>query len=400
VALTFNNFWGAESGDLTETQASSNASVSSVEKRTGGYAYTFSNANGWVLFKAFKGNIADAGNAYFIEFSAFIPDVTPAASSVMMQVFDSAASASQCALVLNTSGQLVLFDSTGAPTTLAASPGLVINTWTKFMFYFENLASGDCEIFVDGISKGSLTGKNLKNGATIIDIIGVYACGSASGCYQDDIACYSGAADSGDLPEPGECHAYWSTLNNATGDVGGALASGTWDLIQHTPFETSVQAQYDTTGAGSVDTDDSGGSEGTGGPNTDTNITGTIAAIKGLWRFERGTGGASAHYGLLGNNVDGTTRSIDFNPLQTPVNHEMVSVAASIVPTSSEYCRIGIETTGAQNFECYGMLATIWHIPSAGSTTFESWNAVLEADIISINEVLIANISDINDLPI
>jgi len=71
MALTFNNFWGAEGGDLNEAHATSNASASSVQKRTGGFSFTFSSSSaGWILFKAFKGNIADAGNGYIVEFAS------------------------------------------------------------------------------------------------------------------------------------------------------------------------------------------------------------------------------------------------------------------------------------------------------------------------------------------
>jgi len=37
--------------------------------------------------------------------------------------------------------------------------------------------------------------------------------------------------------------------------------------------------------------------------------------------------------------------------------------AGLLIPKPNEYCRIGMETVGAQDWEGYGMLATILHVP-------------------------------------
>ncbi len=102
-----------------------------------------------------------------------------------------------------------------------------------------------------------------------------------------------------------------------------------------------------------------------GGPNGAVEITGTIQGYKGSWYMQRSGGGGSAHYGLLGNNVDGAIRSIDFNPPATYGFYSMRSGLSTVVPLSTEYCRIGFETTGNQDFECAGMLAQILHSPAS-----------------------------------
>jgi hypothetical protein len=106
-----------------------------------------------------------------------------------------------------------------------------------------------------------------------------------------------------------------------------------------------------------------------GGPLNDSRISGTIVGAKGIWRMSRTGGGGTAHYGLMGNSADGTTRSADFDPTTSYANYSFVSTAASVVPTASEYGKIGFEMDNAQDFQCADMLFQILHVPAAGPAT-------------------------------
>ena len=61
MALTLNNFWGAETGGLEESvSASASSSASSTEKRSGAYSYLPDNI---ITLDPFE-SVADAGGPY------------------------------------------------------------------------------------------------------------------------------------------------------------------------------------------------------------------------------------------------------------------------------------------------------------------------------------------------
>jgi hypothetical protein len=372
MARTPTNFWAANQKSLNDANAaSSNASADATIKHSGTHSYKLASVLGsleYVEFSVFAG-ASDPGNDYCISFWWRTTDVTPSTEVSIVNVKNSTR-VNHVALTINTDGSLRVFEVGGGATTIAATPGLSDNTWHHIQFYFQHSDPGDCEVFVDGVSKGSLTGKDFTYLAAAISFIAFENATSGVDTYIDDIRFDGGLTDSSDIPPDSRIAPYWSTKNSATPDDGGNdLDVGTWDLIQVVPFAGTVQAEYTASAAaGAVTTDDAGGSAGTGGPNTDADVENDPVAIKGFVRMSRGGGSGTAHYILLGNNVDGTTRSSDLNPTTALANYEFVSTSASVVPTTSEYCRIGIEVSGNQDFDCAGMIAEVLHeLPAAAS---------------------------------
>jgi hypothetical protein len=251
------------------------------------------------------------------------------------------------------------------------------DTWYFLEFYFQHSDSAAWEVFLNGNSILNGTGADFSRGGTF-DTIDFRGQSSANVDY-DDIYFGSGATAASDRLGSGEVYAYLSTLASATGDWGTnpVLQTGNWNDAQEVPFgETNVAAFTDITARrGGVDTNDAGGSEGTGGPNTDTNIDGdsNIVAMKGIWRMKRAGGSGAVHYGILGNTgsaIADSDRTADFDPSTSYANY--FDVREDNLPLSTEYGRIGFEKDNkGQDFDCADMLFQILHVPDAAVAAFK-----------------------------
>lgn len=367
MALTINNFWGAESGGTEElTSVTGSVAASTTQVHSGTYSYYVPVSANFDV-SPFE-SVADAGNDYIVGFWFYH------SSTARVSCNDSVGGT--CIEVRQSPTTLSVIDANGS-TIDSTSNAPSTNAWHFMELYWQRSATGSYEIFIDGVSITSGSGEDFDNATSTFDEITFNYIGSA--LYYDDMYIMSGCSSSADRLGGCEVYSYRSNKESWTPDdggdnlnVGAPTPSTTvgWNNTQVVPFNDNNWAGYDSALAGAVNTDDVGGSAGTGGPNTDGNITGSILAIKGIWRMDRGNGGGTAHYGLLGNSVDGTIRSADFDPPTSPANYFMVSEWATVVPTSSEYCQIGIECFGPQDFQCYDMLATILHVPAVAAYGF------------------------------
>jgi hypothetical protein len=372
MAVTLNNFWGAETGGLEECSATgSSPSASSADSHSGTYSFALSSTPDTIQFDPFE-SVPDAGIGYIIGFWVNMNNNSWVSSDFLR--VEAAASAIILQIETNTSEQLVLKDQ-GGTTRITSSTVSPTTGWHFIEIYFElSGANSDCELFIDGVSEGTSSVATFTSDIVLIEFLG--SAGGSNDEYIDDIYFLSGCTSSADRLGGSEVFAYRSSKASVTPDTDAGAGSaatfldaGHWADAQEVPFSSQSplpDSQYTRSGAaaGSVVTDDVGGSAGTGGPNTDANITGTIKAIKGIWRMSRDGGSNTAHYGLLGNDSDGTTRSADFDPSTSMVNYFMVSESATVVPTSSEHAQIGFEkSSGGQIFECEDMLAMVLHVP-------------------------------------
>ncbi len=387
MAFTLNNLIGFETGGLEEANSINNAPiVQGSVVNTGAFALHFDNVSAdQYFFEPFEGQTSDAGDQYAIGFAFRTDDLTVSANYVLFRA--TGTGSNQISLAVDAStAELVLLDSTLTEVG-RSTPTLSVDTWHYIEVYWENADPGVAEVFLDGVQVISVAAEAFFLVAAFDTLVVEGTTANSHNIYFDDIYTASGLTAASELLGPSEVIPYRSNKASATPDDGGAdLDIGQWVDVQTIPFSGSIGAEYTaSSAAGAVDTDDVGGSAGTGGPATDNNITGPINGVKAICRMERGGGGASAHFILLGNDGDGTTRSADLNPSNQPANFFFVSEAATIVPTASEVLRIGFETTGAQDFECYDMLGQILHTPVAaisadGDATLEVIEAAGTAD--------------------
>jgi hypothetical protein len=375
--ITFNNFWGAETGGMEEATSYTGASAVSSPVKSGNYAYLVDDTTEFTV-SPFE-SVASGGTGCILGFNVrFASASTDSGSTnnVMVRVAE------------DILGTLSLVQPIGSKNIQirAADGSTVIRTLTDpfpdadtdyfVELYFENLNSGDSEIFINGVSWGADSGSDfLASSGDPLDSVkfGGLERASSNNTYYDDIYFISGANAASDRLGACEVFAYLgetASPPSVTADwikgSDGDLNSGTWENTQEIPFnESNVGVYSDTTArAGGLDTSKSGSA----GPSGDSNIDGdsNIRAMKGLWRMKRSGGSGAVHYGLMGNtgsNVTDSDRSADLDPTNSYVTY--YDIRDDNLPLSTEYGRIGIEKDGGgQDFDCADMLFQILHVPS------------------------------------
>ena len=364
MAHILNNLVGFETGGLEEALATNGApSLEEVVVRTGDYSLKMDAAGEQYDVPAVSGG-GSQGSWFIVGFAVRLADKTPASEQVLLATYDGDDAAS-FELRLQTNGDIWLYDANGAKQGDTVDP-FTENIWHYFEIAWEQLNQGDFDLYIDGNSKISVGNKDLA--ATGLMTEGYYRLSGVGGDqYWDDIYCYSGAAGVGDFLGDAEVYKYQSTKASDTPDNGSVLDAGTWDKAGETPLAaTATNPEYENTGAGSVDSNAANGFPE--GPKNDARIDGdsNIKGMKGISNMKRSGGGGTAHYILMGNDVDGTTRSPDIDPTTAFVSYFFISELGSIVPTTAQYCSIGFEMTNAQDYECQEQWAMLLHVPSVG----------------------------------
>lgn len=294
-------------------------------------------------------NISDAGTDYILGFAFRTSDTTVGTTANIVRVLSTSGQILRLAFATDSSGDLIFFDDVAQIATITAP--LTDNTWHYIEIYFEKTGNDSWEIFVDDSSVASGSGDDFDDGAALDAV--AFDGNSTNDPNWTNIYIISGATAAADRLGPQVVKRYGSTKSSAVPDDGGDnLNVGTWSAALTVPFAGTVQAEYTNAAAGAVDADATNGDPE--GPQNDSDVTTNPVAIKGVWRMERSGGGGAAHFGLIGNDSDGAVRTFDFDPPTTATNFNFVSETATIVPTTSEHLRIGFETTGGQDFECYG----------------------------------------------
>ncbi len=372
MAVTINRICGFETGDETELSANSGSTVGALRIRSGSFALNLSSTD-TASIDPFAAQVTDQGNDYIIGLGVLFSDKTPASPTDFFICSDGSG-ANHIRLRIESDGDLVIVDANNSVVRTITDP-FTEDVYSYLELYWQRSGTGTVELFIDGTSQGSDASQDLLSGTAAFTSCDF--AGAGPGIWgTDDFYCISGATASSDRLSNTtgaapffEVFGYQSDKASATPDDGGAnLQVGQWVDCGVVPFVTSTVAEYTSSNAGAVDSDATNGNPE--GPLNDSRITGTIACIQGVWLMDRSGGGGSNHFGLLGNDTDGTTQSADFDPpASPPTGFFFLSESATIVPETTEYCRIGFETSGAQDFECYGQMAMLAHIPAAAAFT-------------------------------
>jgi hypothetical protein len=357
-APTINNIWGAETGGMEEATGTTGSAVASTAQKHSG-SYSFYVPIGANFNVAPFESVSDAGNDYIFGFWFY------KTSGATARVSCADSGGGSCIEVRQSSStsSLTVLDANGS-TIDTTSNSVSDSEWHFMEVYWQLSATGSYEVFIDGVSITSGSGEDFDNATSTFNQMTFNYIGQA--IYYDDMYIMSGCASAADRLGGCEVLQYSNKIAGNTPDVGDTLTSGFFYNTQEIQFNDSNLATYDGALAGAIYMDATTGGS-IYGPNGDTRITGDILATKAIMRMSRGNGGGTDHFILLGNDTDGTTRSVDLDPGTSPANYFMASQNVNIVPTSSEYSSIGFEATGAQDFECYDMLATILHVPAVAT---------------------------------
>ncbi len=370
MALTLNNFVGAETQGLEESSASTGSPTVSTSVPRSGTANFFLNSLASLSFPWVVSGVTDAGADYV--FSVAFRETTvvsPSATAAVVEVLDDSGGVI-ISLRKDTSGNVGLYDANDSQlgtAELTTTAGI----WYFIEVYAQlNNASGSWEWFVDGTSKESGSGADLTDGnafGSSSSVLRLYAQDSGSAQLFDDIYILSGASASSDAFGNAEVFAYQNTAEDAT-DQGDALATGTWALVSETPLNegSSNEASYVDTGTltGSTICDEGDRA----GPSGDANIDGdsSIKGAKWVGRFKRGSGTGRTHSFLIGNSGDGVTAKTI--ALETAyATTEYLSEAAGEVPLTTESFQHGFskDLTAGQDIFCGDIWAMLLHVPAA-----------------------------------
>ena len=376
MALTLNNFWGAETGGAEETSASNGgATISSSSPITGSYHYVVTTGStSYFEFSPFE-SVADAdatdGGGYVLGFNCIL---TNAKEALNMPLYDDSASPF-LTVETDTSGEIFVRNSAGTiVVTSTSTPFGTLGVQHFVEVYFTHSNSGEVTVKVDGTTVATTTGQDFLI-VTPFDRIRFAGGGGSATIAFDDLFIMSGATSVSDMLGASEVFAYRSTKAGGDKTVQGAnggLDEGTFADAQEVPFvDVNFAAYTDSLSRGEVVyTNDVGGSAGTGGPDTDTNIEGdsNIIAMKGIWRMKRSGGSGAVHHGVLSNSGDASIttecRTVDFDPTTAYAQYFDVRVTPEL-PTASEHGAIGFyKDNKGQDFDCADMLFQILHVPS------------------------------------
>ena len=169
--MAFTNIWGGETGGALElsTTIGGTASVQSTTKRTGGFALRANpttTAVGWgkipmlLLATGAPDLVTETANTYSRFY--FRVGTLPAANSEEIATVETASSI-KCAIRINSSGNLMLFDGTG--TLQISSTGSTVlatdGTWYRIEVYCETGLAATATVMLavgDGVASTEITG--------------------------------------------------------------------------------------------------------------------------------------------------------------------------------------------------------------------------------------------------
>ncbi|KKL58930.1 hypothetical protein LCGC14_2220410, partial [marine sediment metagenome] len=362
MAFGLRNFCGFETGGLEEAQAvAGSPTVVNTNVRSGAYC---------LLMDA-------AADQYDMDFMALVlggfvcfgfrtDDATPAAIRTILEI-RTANDEVELSVKLNTDGKL-RFTVAGNSTDYDGTTVLSDGTYHYLeVFLLAHETAGRAKLWIDNASTPEINVSSIDTKAGTALLSYCRLLGATEAFRFDDVYFGNDGGDPSPPFDPAEVFKYQSVKASATPDTGGNLNAGTWDKAGETPLAaTATNPAYTSAGAGSVDTDAANGSPE--GPKNDARIDGdtNIKGMKGISNMRRSGGGGSIHSILMGNDVDGTTTFPDIDPTTAFKNYFVVTESAGVVPLSTEYCSIGFQTTGAQDYECQEQWAMLLHVPSVG----------------------------------
>lgn len=365
MALILNNFIGFETGGLEElVSVSGSPTVSSLVVRTGRYSCAIEGAGERVEINAFEES-SDAGDDYILGFAFNSADASPDNFQNIFRAKDTLGT-TIWVLKISTTG-LRLSDNLG--TNFDGSTPLSDDTWHYIEIRWQDLASGEFDLFLDGSSEISVTGADLTTGTALDRYWLEDSAGTIN--YYDDFYCYSGATGTSDFLGPGVevLGAFQNTVEDAT-DQGSTLDQGTWTLVGHTPLvdegfgdSAAYTSNSAETGFTICDEGDRDGPDGL--------ITGTSKGAKWTHRLARGSGSGTIHKSRAGKNttVEDTTVTLS-TAFASKVTIKESTTHMPNVNTDS-FAQGFLKETGGRNIFCAEMWAFLLHVQPALPATLE-----------------------------
>lgn len=407
MVATVQNFFGAEDQGVIEalSVAGSFAAQSSVVDTAmgGGWAYESPDGSSKAVFVS---GTTSLSNNFVICLRIRLSSTSPSTNPLLIARGRNLNDSSLFSVILDTDGSVKVWNANESSVLTISTPGISSNTWHTWEIYGTGHATtGFVEVFIDGVSKGSISSIDTSPPVGGTELARIEVFGNAPGtgnptsisAYLDNSYFMDGLSSTSELKGGGGVLAYRSNNSTTTPDNAagtGTLDSGVWSDAQELPFsETNVISYTGTPRNGGVYTDDLGGSPSGGGPSGDTKITGSIIGLKGIFRAKRGTGSGTTH-GLVVGNSSESIGSLVNQPSLTTSYAPYFHINNASAPSSSQTILIGMRVNGSQDIFVSDMLGQILHIPA--SDPISSVDGVSWANISSIDGVAKANIANLS----
>lgn len=266
-------------------------------------------------------------------------------------------------LYLTATGNINIFDSSDSIVAVGSGAPLSDTNWHYIEFVFDQATSttGTLTVYVDGSSAVSTSGQNFTTTGNANKARWFGATGRNFGAWY----CLESGTGTSDFLGDFEVRTLQGDGNTNGGD---AWDVGTWANVSQTPYNGSNVAEFTQNAALSNYREDQGGTRA--GPNGVSGI-GTIYGITYCTIADRGGGsGAGDQKDLLGgNSVDGTTNLLSMGLSTSPELYTIGSESASVVPTGSEYSRIGFAHNGARDMIIFEAWSSLLYAPATGNVT-------------------------------
>ncbi len=363
MALTLNNFYGAETGGTEEFSGISGIPTYSTSiKRSGTYSLELLGALGLnaVQIPLTALGVTSAGNNYILGFGIYIVDTTPTVLRTLLAFCINANLSSDYSFNLDTNGNCVIGNANNAVAGTIVNP-FTANTWHYIEIYHVKSNTGSLEVFIDGVSKLIVASSDFDDSGGAGNFIQIQSSlVIGENYYYDDVYLLSGATSSSQRLGTSLkiTKAYQKTDGTGT-DIGSALTTGTWANVSQTPLNETNTAVYNVGVKGAMNTN-----SGTRlGPSGDTSILSgsTFLASKFTIRAMRSGGGASTHLHRIGKN--GTIAS-EFTVALTTSYATFNRLDITTVDLANDYMTHGFGSNagGGQSMTTADMWVTILYI--------------------------------------
>lgn len=307
MAITLFQSCGFETADSTELRTATSLTYNSTNQVTGDYCGQFASGGGFTM-GTFDGTGRDAGGLHAVSFQIRWSAVESGTNwGGILEAYYTGNGNTTAALAYNHStGNLEFYDGENNFSTTAGTYAWTPsnNTWYHMCLVWEpNVASGDWAVYIDDAEVMSGTGADFDRVGGDYDVYNWYGDTDFGTTYIDDVVIHTGLLETTDYETScfrPRVHRYRSTKASATPDGPASptnLSTGTWSAIHGVSSTDTVNGDYPGgVSYGTVNTDDAGGSAGTGGPNTDTEVGDYITCTKIITRAKRSGGGGTNHY--------------------------------------------------------------------------------------------------------
>ena len=328
---------------------------------------------GWIGGVLEPGVVIGGGRFYVGQAFRF-SDLAPGTEYPFMQLMDGD-DAVVGTLSLSTGGDLVFDDQAGSEVHVETTP-FTQDVWMHLGVSYQQIASGDWSIILDGVEVGSgLLEFDFFDASTFFSGVRFLGAGVGDGNVDvdDHFFASSGATFVGVEMLPSQVFAYQIDVASATSTAGFTtndddLNTGQWADAAATPLASGSFAAFTdnpSDGARAFDQVSDGKGHGRGPVNGLYDVSGVIRGVQFVAFYQRGNGGGTNFRMWVGTSDQSPITFVQMTGIQNS-NDTLRGIpfnSGPQIPTPTNSFAMGAGTIGAQNIEIREQWAMLVHTP-------------------------------------